>query len=61
MSVQHLAAALAATLPSLLAYNPPPSPTLLNQALALAVWGLFAAVAAGAWRSARPAWPLGLA
>ena len=53
-----LVAALAATLPSLLAYNPPPSPTLLNQALALACWGLFAAVAAGAWRAGRGAWPL---
>jgi hypothetical protein len=52
MSVQHLAAAIAATLPSLLAYNPPPSPTFLNQAVALALWGLFLAVAAGPWRAA---------
>ena len=30
-------AALAATAPSLLAWNPPPSPTFLNQALALSL------------------------
>jgi O-antigen ligase len=53
-----LAAVAAATLPSLLAHNPPPSPTFLNQALALAGWGVFAAVAAGAWPAARRAWPL---
>ena len=29
----------AATLPSLLAWNVSPSPTFLNQALALALWG----------------------
>lgn len=52
------AALAAAALPSLLAHNPPPSPTFLNQALALAVWGLFAAVAGGAWPAARRAWPL---
>ncbi|MCB1998505.1 MAG: O-antigen ligase C-terminal domain-containing protein, partial [Rhodoferax sp.] len=61
MSAPLLAAALAATLPALLAYNPPPSPTFLNQALALALWGVFAAFASGPWRAARPAWPLGLA
>lgn len=32
---------LAATAPSLLAYNVSPSPTFLNQALALALWGWF--------------------
>lgn len=53
-----LAAVAAAALPSLLAHNPPPSPTFLNQALALAGWGVFAAVAAGAWPAARRAWPL---
>lgn len=37
-----VAAALAATLPSLLAYNVSPSPTFLNQALALGTWGGFA-------------------
>ena len=36
----------AAAGPSLLAYNVSPSPTFLNQALALALWGGFAAVAA---------------
>jgi O-antigen ligase len=42
-----LAVALAAASgPSLLAYNVSPSPTFLNQALALALWGWFAAVAA---------------
>lgn len=58
MHATYLAAAIAATLPSLVAYNPPPSPTFLNQAVALAGWGLFLAVAAGPWRAARPAWPL---
>ncbi len=52
MPASLLAAALAATLPALLAHNPPPSPTFLNQALALATWGLFAALAGGLW--ARP-------
>ncbi len=42
-----LAAALAAaTLPTLLAYNVSPSPTFLNQALALALWAGFVWVAA---------------
>ena len=39
-------AAAAASLPSLLAYNVSPSPTFLNQALALALWGAFVAVTA---------------
>ena len=39
-------ASAAAAGPSLLAYNVSPSPTFLNQALALALWGGFAAVAA---------------
>ncbi|MCU0966243.1 MAG: hypothetical protein MUF08_14615, partial [Burkholderiaceae bacterium] len=39
-------AAAAAAGPSLLAYNVSPSPTFLNQALALALWGGFVAVAA---------------
>jgi len=43
-----LACVAAATGPSLLAYNVSPSPTLLNQALALALWGGFVAVAASA-------------
>ncbi|NHK98672.1 polymerase [Rubrivivax benzoatilyticus] len=49
-------AALAASAPSLLAYNLSPSPTFLNQALAIALWGLFVAACAprsGAdWRGA---------
>ena len=48
----------AAAGPSLLAFNLPPSPTFLNQALALALWGLFVAAAGGRWRAAGPAWPL---
>ena len=47
--------AAAAAGPSLLAYNVSPSPTFLNQALALALWGGFVAVAALARRPARPA------
>ena len=51
------AAALAAAAgPSLLAYNVSPSPTFLNQALALALWGGFVAAAAlpgPAYRSVR--------
>ena len=35
-------AILAAAAPSLLAFNLPPSPTFLNQAVALALWGWFA-------------------
>ncbi|HYN60678.1 MAG TPA: Wzy polymerase domain-containing protein [Rubrivivax sp.] len=42
-----VAAALAAASgPSLLAFNVSPSPTFLNQALALALWGIFVALAA---------------
>jgi O-antigen ligase len=49
---------VAAALPSLLAYNPPPSPTTLNQATAIGAWGmvvlLLSAHGAGtaAWRDA---------
>ncbi len=53
----------AAALPSLLAYNVSPSPTFLNQALAFALWGLFAG--ACAWmrpiQPARAAAPASLA
>ena len=49
-----LAALAAATAPSLLAYNVAPSPTFLNQAVALALWGLFVALAALADESPRP-------
>lgn len=48
------AAVLAACGPSLLAFNVSPSPTLLNQALALASWGGFVTVAALAPSGARP-------
>jgi O-antigen ligase len=48
--VLWLAAVLAAVLPSLLAYNVSPSPTFLNQALALGTWGGFALVLALARR-----------
>ena len=43
-----LAAIAAACGPSLLAYNVSPSPTFLNQALALALWGWFVVAAASA-------------
>ncbi len=39
------AVALAATAPALLAYNLSPSPTFLNQALAVGLWGAFVALA----------------
>ena len=59
-------AAAAAAGPSLLAYNVSPSPTFLNQALALALWGGFVAVAALTPAAPQPlrralhdaAWPL---
>ncbi len=41
-----MAAVAAASAPSLLAYNVSPSPTFLNQALALALWGWFVAFTA---------------
>ena len=40
-----VAVALAAVAPALLAYNLSPSPTFLNQALALGLWGAFVALA----------------
>jgi O-antigen ligase len=58
------AAVLAAAAPSLLAYNVSPSPTFLNQALALACWGGFALLLAGGQPAlprlgaSRNAWPL---
>ena len=51
------AAAAAAALPSLLAWNVSPSPTFLNQALALALWGAFLALSAPAAPGRGP-WPL---
>ena len=53
-----VAACVAAALPSLLAYNPAPSPTFLNQALAIAAWGVFAGLAAGRGAATRSAWPV---
>jgi O-antigen ligase len=50
-----LAAAAAAAGPSLLAFNVSPSPTFLNQVLALALWGGFVALAALASDGERPA------
>ena len=50
-------AVAAATLPSLLAYNVSPSPTFLNQALALALWGAFVAACAPALPTLTR-WPL---
>jgi O-antigen ligase len=53
-------AALAATLPTLLAHNVAPSPTFYNQALAFALWAVFVGVSATAstpalsWRRAAP-------
>jgi O-antigen ligase len=49
-SVSPLAAlaVLAVAAPSLLAWNVPPSTTFLNQALAVGLWGVFAALAVGA-------------
>ncbi len=44
-----LIAVAAASLPALLAYNVSPSPTFLNQALALAAWGAWVAALAPAW------------
>jgi len=49
------AAALAAAAPALLAYNLSPSPTFLNQALALGLWGVFVALAPAS-RAGRGAW-----
>ncbi|OYV00863.1 MAG: polymerase [Burkholderiales bacterium PBB5] len=46
-----LAALLATCLPALLAYNLPPSATLLNQCVAVAVWGGFVLVLAPTWRA----------
>ena len=55
MRVANPFAIAAATAPALLAYNVPPSPTFLNQALAFALWGAFVVVSAstpgrGLWR-----------
>ncbi len=47
-----LTALLAAAAPTLLAYNVSPSPTFLNQALALALWGLWVLVSQP-WRPGR--------
>ncbi|MBP6902670.1 MAG: O-antigen ligase C-terminal domain-containing protein [Burkholderiaceae bacterium] len=52
-----LAAMLACCAPTLLAYNAPPSATLLNQCVAVAGWGVFVIVLAPE-RLRRSAWPL---
>jgi O-antigen ligase len=58
----RIAAWALAMLPCLVAFNLPPSPTLLNQCLALALWGGCVAIATDVGRSAasRPSepWPL---
>ncbi len=56
MFERALLAVAAAAAPTLLAYNDAPSPTFLNQALALGLWGVFAAATQPAWpsRSAAP-------
>ncbi|MBL8326059.1 MAG: O-antigen ligase C-terminal domain-containing protein [Rubrivivax sp.] len=50
----------AAAAPSLLAYNQSPSPTFLNQALALGLWALFV-LACAPRHPGREAWPLAAA
>ena len=52
-----IAAALVCALPPLLAYNQAPSPTLMNQCLAMGAWGGFVVALAPSWRL-RPAWAL---
>ena len=49
-AVLIVAAIAAAAAPTLLAYNVAPSPTFLNQALAIGLWGVFVACS-------RPLWP----
>jgi len=53
LPVAAAAAAAAAAGPSLLAYNVAPSPTFLNQALAISLWGAFVALAAWATHGCR--------
>ena len=57
---EWLFGAVAATAPTLLAFNVAPSPTFLNQALAVAAWGWFVwgvvPDGRGAWAAARPVW-----
>jgi len=52
-----LTAALAAAVPTLLAYNFSPSPTFLNQALALALWGVWVMLSAP-MAPGRGLWPV---
>jgi len=47
----QLAATLAACAPALLAFNLPPSATMLNQCVAVAVWGGWVLVLAPGWRA----------
>jgi O-antigen ligase len=51
----------AAAVPSLLAFNVPPSPTFLNQALALVLWGGFLLVTVDRQRGVAAAWALHVA
>ena len=53
-----LASVLAASLPTLLAYHQPPSATLLNQCLAVALWGTVVAVMAPRLAPSRGSAPL---
>jgi len=52
------AALLAATVPTLMAYHQPPSATLLNQCLAVVLWGVLVALLAPRLTPARSSWPL---
>ena len=52
------AALLAATVPTLMAYHQPPSATLLNQCLAVVLWGALVALLAPRLTPARGSWPL---
>lgn len=52
-----MAAALVCALPPLLAYNQAPSPTLMNQCLAMGAWGGFVVALAPSWRW-RSVWSL---
>ena len=51
-------ALLAAVLPPLMAYHQPPSATLLNQCLAVVLWGALVALLAPRLTPARGSWPL---
>jgi len=46
---------VAVAAPPLLAFNPPPSPTLLNQCTAVGLWGASVAALSASWRATAPA------